>query len=164
MVPSASPIAILVNPTNPDTEDEAKDIQDAAQRQLANGNRNFIIKSPHFLLGRLRHCALGRGVRCGKVPGPSSSCGGSGALRCLRGKPGTPRRLIISHAVTRPMKSGASRRSPANRLRKRSAGRLHVRRPPERSRWPANAAHHTRNASACSVAIRTLSGCHGLGM
>ena len=31
MVPSASPIAILVNPTNPDTEDEAKDIQDAAQ-------------------------------------------------------------------------------------------------------------------------------------
>ena len=31
MVPSASPIAILINPTNPDTEDEAKDIQDAAQ-------------------------------------------------------------------------------------------------------------------------------------
>src|SRR5205823_5127842 len=31
MVPSASPIAILVNPTNPDTEDEAKDIQDARQ-------------------------------------------------------------------------------------------------------------------------------------
>jgi ABC-type uncharacterized transport system substrate-binding protein len=31
MVPSASPIAILVNPTNPDTEDEAKDIQEAAQ-------------------------------------------------------------------------------------------------------------------------------------
>jgi ABC-type uncharacterized transport system substrate-binding protein len=31
MVPSASPIAILVNPTNPDTEDEAKDVQEAAQ-------------------------------------------------------------------------------------------------------------------------------------
>jgi ABC-type uncharacterized transport system substrate-binding protein len=31
MVPSASPIAILVNPTNPDTEDEANDIQEAAQ-------------------------------------------------------------------------------------------------------------------------------------
>jgi putative ABC transport system substrate-binding protein len=31
MVPSASPMGILVNPTNPDTEDEAKDIQDAAQ-------------------------------------------------------------------------------------------------------------------------------------
>jgi putative tryptophan/tyrosine transport system substrate-binding protein len=31
MVPSASPIAILVNPTNPDTEDEAKDIQEAAR-------------------------------------------------------------------------------------------------------------------------------------
>jgi putative ABC transport system substrate-binding protein len=30
MVPNASPIAILVNPTNPDTEDEAKEIQDAA--------------------------------------------------------------------------------------------------------------------------------------
>jgi putative ABC transport system substrate-binding protein len=30
MVPNASPIAILVNPTNPDTEDEAKDIQEAA--------------------------------------------------------------------------------------------------------------------------------------
>jgi len=39
-----------------------------------------------------------------------------------------------------------------------------TRRLPERSRWPANAAHHTRNASACSVAIRTLSGCHGLGI
>jgi hypothetical protein len=38
--------------------------------------------------------------------------------------------------------------SPANRPRKRSAGRLHVRRPPERSRWPANAAHHARDASA----------------
>ncbi len=34
----------------------------------------------------------------------------------------------------------------------------------ERSRWPANAAHHTRDASACSAAIRTLSGCHGLAM
>jgi hypothetical protein len=55
-------------------------------------------------------------------------------------------------------------RSPANRPLKRHPGRLHVRRPPERSRWPANAAHHTRNASACSAAIRTLSGCHGLGM
>ena len=31
MVPSASPIAILVNPTNPDAEDEAKDIQEAAR-------------------------------------------------------------------------------------------------------------------------------------
>jgi putative ABC transport system substrate-binding protein len=31
MVPSASPVAILVNPTNPDTEDEAKDIQEAAR-------------------------------------------------------------------------------------------------------------------------------------
>ena len=29
MVPSASPIGILVNPTNADTEDEAKDVQDA---------------------------------------------------------------------------------------------------------------------------------------
>jgi putative tryptophan/tyrosine transport system substrate-binding protein len=32
MVPTASPIAILVNPTNTDTEDEAKDVQDAARR------------------------------------------------------------------------------------------------------------------------------------
>ena len=39
-------------------------------------------------------------------------------------------------------------RSPANRSRKRSAGRLHVRRSRERSRWPANAAHHSRDASA----------------
>jgi putative ABC transport system substrate-binding protein len=31
MVPSAATIAILVNPTNPDTEDEANDIQQAAQ-------------------------------------------------------------------------------------------------------------------------------------
>jgi putative ABC transport system substrate-binding protein len=31
MVPTASPVAILVNPTNPDTEDEAKDIEAAAQ-------------------------------------------------------------------------------------------------------------------------------------
>jgi hypothetical protein len=31
---------------------------------------------------------------------------------------------------------------------KRSAGRLHVRRSRERSRWPANAAHRTRDASA----------------
>jgi putative tryptophan/tyrosine transport system substrate-binding protein len=31
MVPSASPIGILVNPTNADTEDEAKDVQDAAR-------------------------------------------------------------------------------------------------------------------------------------
>src|SRR5262245_36201389 len=31
MVPSASPIAILVNPTNHDTEHEAKDVQEAAQ-------------------------------------------------------------------------------------------------------------------------------------
>jgi putative ABC transport system substrate-binding protein len=31
MVPTASPIAILVNPTNADTEDEAKDVQDAAR-------------------------------------------------------------------------------------------------------------------------------------
>jgi putative ABC transport system substrate-binding protein len=30
MVPTASPIAILVNPQNPDTEDEAKDIKEAA--------------------------------------------------------------------------------------------------------------------------------------
>jgi putative ABC transport system substrate-binding protein len=31
MVPTASPIAILVNPANTDTEDEAKDVQDAAR-------------------------------------------------------------------------------------------------------------------------------------
>jgi putative tryptophan/tyrosine transport system substrate-binding protein len=31
MVPSASPIAILVNPTNPDAEDEVRDIQEAAR-------------------------------------------------------------------------------------------------------------------------------------
>jgi putative tryptophan/tyrosine transport system substrate-binding protein len=31
MEPAASPIAILVNPTNPDSEDEAKDTQDAAR-------------------------------------------------------------------------------------------------------------------------------------
>ena len=31
MVPAASPIAILVNPTNPEAEDEAKDIQDTAR-------------------------------------------------------------------------------------------------------------------------------------
>jgi putative tryptophan/tyrosine transport system substrate-binding protein len=31
MVPMASPIAVLVNPTNPDTEDEANDIQEAAR-------------------------------------------------------------------------------------------------------------------------------------
>ena len=30
MVPTASPIAVLVNPTNPDTEDEANDIREAA--------------------------------------------------------------------------------------------------------------------------------------
>jgi hypothetical protein len=53
---------------------------------------------------------------------------------------------------------------PANRLRTRSDGRLHVRRPPERSRWQANAARHTGDASARSAAISTLSGCHGLGM
>jgi putative ABC transport system substrate-binding protein len=31
MVPNASPIAILINPTNPDTEDEAKEIEEAAR-------------------------------------------------------------------------------------------------------------------------------------
>jgi putative tryptophan/tyrosine transport system substrate-binding protein len=31
MVPTASPIAVLVNPTNPDTEEEAKDIEEAAR-------------------------------------------------------------------------------------------------------------------------------------
>ena len=31
MVPTASPIAVLINPTNPDTEDEAKDILEAAR-------------------------------------------------------------------------------------------------------------------------------------
>jgi ABC-type uncharacterized transport system substrate-binding protein len=31
MVPTASPIAILVNPTNPDAEDEVRDIQEAAR-------------------------------------------------------------------------------------------------------------------------------------
>jgi putative ABC transport system substrate-binding protein len=31
MVPPASPIAILINPTNSDTEDEAKDVQEAAR-------------------------------------------------------------------------------------------------------------------------------------
>jgi putative ABC transport system substrate-binding protein len=31
MVPMASPIAVLVNPTNPDTEDEANDIREAAR-------------------------------------------------------------------------------------------------------------------------------------
>jgi putative tryptophan/tyrosine transport system substrate-binding protein len=31
MVPTASPIAVLVNPTNPDTVEEAKDIQEAAR-------------------------------------------------------------------------------------------------------------------------------------
>ena len=31
MVPTASPIAVLVNPTNPDTEDEANDIREAAR-------------------------------------------------------------------------------------------------------------------------------------
>jgi putative ABC transport system substrate-binding protein len=40
MVPDASPIAILVNPTNPDTEDEAKDIQEAAQ---GLGIQTFIV-------------------------------------------------------------------------------------------------------------------------
>src|SRR5262249_52990732 len=38
----ASPIAILVNPTNPDTEDEAKDIQDAAQ---GLGVQVFVVKA-----------------------------------------------------------------------------------------------------------------------
>ena len=42
MVPSASPIAILVNPTNPDTEDEAKDIQDAAQ---GLGMQVFVVRA-----------------------------------------------------------------------------------------------------------------------
>jgi hypothetical protein len=40
----------------------------------------------------------------------------------------------------------------------------HVRIPPKRSRGPADAAHHIRDARACSAAISTLSGCHGLGM
>jgi putative ABC transport system substrate-binding protein len=31
MVPDASTIAVLINPTNPDTEDEAKDIEQAAR-------------------------------------------------------------------------------------------------------------------------------------
>ena len=31
MVPTASPIGVLINPTNPDTEDEAQDIQEAAR-------------------------------------------------------------------------------------------------------------------------------------
>ena len=31
MVPAASPIAILINPTNPEAEDELKDIQDTAR-------------------------------------------------------------------------------------------------------------------------------------
>ena len=35
-------------------------------------------------------------------------------------------------------------RSSANPPRKRSDGRLHDRRPPRPSQWPANLAHHTR--------------------
>jgi len=46
--------------------------------------------------------------------------------------------------------------SPANQVRRRSHGRPHVRRPPERSRGPADAAHHIRDARACSAAISTL--------
>jgi len=36
---------------------------------------------------------------------------------------------------------------PANQIRTRSHGRQHVRKPPERSRGPADAAHHIRGAS-----------------
>jgi hypothetical protein len=36
---------------------------------------------------------------------------------------------------------------PANRIPTRSHGRQHVRKPPERSRGPADAAHHIRGAS-----------------
>ena len=53
--------------------------------------------------------------------------------------------------------------SPANQIRRRSHGHPHVRRPRERSRGPADAAHHIRDARACSAAISTLSGSHGLG-
>ena len=42
MVPSASPIAILINPTDSDTEDEAKDAQEAA-RSL--GVRVFVVSA-----------------------------------------------------------------------------------------------------------------------
>jgi putative tryptophan/tyrosine transport system substrate-binding protein len=42
MVPSASPIAILINPTNSDTRDEAKDVQEAA-RSL--GVRVFVVSA-----------------------------------------------------------------------------------------------------------------------
>jgi putative ABC transport system substrate-binding protein len=42
MVPTASPIAVLVNPTNPDTEDEANDIQEAA-RDL--GVKVFVVRA-----------------------------------------------------------------------------------------------------------------------
>jgi hypothetical protein len=41
---------------------------------------------------------------------------------------------------------------PANQIRRRSHGRPHVRRPPpERSRGPADAADHIRDASPCSA-------------
>jgi len=42
MVPTASPIAVLVNPSNPDTEDEAKDIEEAA-RSL--GVQVFVVRA-----------------------------------------------------------------------------------------------------------------------
>jgi putative ABC transport system substrate-binding protein len=42
MVPTASPIAVLVNPSNPDTEDEAKDIE-AAARSL--GVQVFVVRA-----------------------------------------------------------------------------------------------------------------------
>jgi hypothetical protein len=54
--------------------------------------------------------------------------------------------------------------SPANQIRRRTHGRPHVRRPPERSRGLADAADLTRDASPCSAAISTKGGDYARGL
>jgi hypothetical protein len=49
-------------------------------------------------------------------------------------------------------------------IRRRTHGRPHVRRPPERSRWLADAGDLTRDASPCSAAIITKGGDYARGL
>src|SRR5215471_18899327 len=54
--------------------------------------------------------------------------------------------------------------SPANQIRRRTHGRPHVRRPPERSWGLADAADLARDASPCSAAISTKSDDYARGL
>ncbi len=87
MVPAASPIAVLVNPTNPDTEDEANDIQEAAR---GLGVEVFVVRagkaddldSAFATVVQQGDPHRGRGRRIDVLRGEYSRCLSSGRRPC----------------------------------------------------------------------------------